>query len=299
MSAPDTATYTPQNFLRRPDGRRIAWTENGAQDGRPVMVLHGTPGCRLARYGDAEKLKAAGIRQISYDRPGYGYSDALPGRSVRDAVADIEAILDAAGVARAAFVGTSGGGPHALAVATLLAPRATRVHCNVGVAPRPLLGDAFFDGMDPENIRRFRAVELPRDEAHAALASDLDRGVAAARVDPMTIHGDMKMPEADLKIMRETAASYAATLLEALRPGYWGFIDDFSAMARDWGFDPREAKAPVIIEYGVHDVNVPAGHGRWLAANIPGAQAIINTEGGHRSSPEKILERLIALAQAG
>lgn len=294
----ELATYTPLNFVRRPDGRRVAWTESGARDGTPVVMLHGTPGCRLARYSDAEKLKAAGIRQISYDRPGYGYSDALPGRSVRDAVADIAAILDAAGVARAAFLGTSGGGPHALAVATLLSSRVTRVHCNVGVAPRLLLGENFFDGMDPENIRRFRAVEHTREEAHALLAGDLDRGVAAARTDPMTIHGDMKMPEADLKIMRETAASYSATFLEALRPGYWGFIDDFSAIGRDWGFDPREAKAPVIIEYGVHDVNVPAGHGRWLAQNIAGAKVIVREDGGHRSMPARVLERLIALTQA-
>lgn len=299
MRDPYAATHPSPSVLRRPDGRRLAWTENGAQDGRPVMVLHGTPGCRLVRYGDAEPLKAAGIRQISYDRPGYGDSDPLPGRSVRDAVADIEAILDAAGVARAGFLGTSGGGPHALAVATLLAPRATQVHCNVGVAPRLLMGDAFFEGMDPENIRRFKAVDLPRDQARAALASDLDRGVAAARSDPMTIHGEMKMPEADLAILRQTAASYAQVLLEALRPGYWGFIDDFSATARDWGFDPREAKVPVIIEYGVQDVNVPAGHGLWLAENIPDATVIIHRQGGHRSLPEQVLERLTMLAKAG
>ncbi|MDP9140560.1 MAG: alpha/beta hydrolase [Pseudomonadota bacterium] len=299
MSASDTATGASPNILHRPGGRRLAWTENGAHDGRPVVVLHGTPGCRLSRYGDDENLRKAGIRQISYERPGYGYSDPQPGRSVKDAVADIEVILDAAGVERAGFIGNSGGGPHALAVATLLASRATLVHCNVGVAPRLLLGDeGFFEGMDPENIRRFRAADLPREQTHAALTSDLDRMVAAARVDPMTIAGDMKMPEADAAVMRLTAASYAANFIEALRPGYWGFIDDFSAMARDWGFDPREAEAPVIIEYGFHDVNVPEGHGRWLAENIPGATVIVNAEGGHRSLPQKFLERLKTLAQA-
>lgn len=299
MNASDTTADTAPNLLRRPDGRRLAWAENGARDGRPVVVLHGTPGCRLARYDDADALRKAGIRQISYERPGYGHSDPQPGRRVGDAVADIEAILDAAGIARAGFIGTSGGGPHALAVATLLAPRATLVHCNVGVAPRPMLGDErFFEGMDPENIRRFRAADLPREQTCAALTSDLDRMVAAARVDPMTIAGDMKMPAADVAVMRQTAASYAANFLEALRPGYWGFVDDFSAMARDWGFDPRQVKVPVIIEYGVHDVNVPAGHGRWLAENVPGASVIVNAEGGHRSLPEKMLARLKTLAQA-
>lgn len=299
MSASDTAAETPLNILNRPGGRRLAWTENGARDGRPVVVLHGTPGCRLARYGDADQLRQAGIRQISYERPGYGHSDPQPGRSVKDAIADIEAILDAAGITRAGFIGNSGGGPHALAVATLLAPRATLVHCNVGVAPRLTMGDErFFDGMDPENIRRFRAADLPREQTCAALTSDLDRMVSAARTDPMTIAGNMKMPEADAAVMRRTAASYAATFLEALRPGYWGFVDDFLAMSSNWGFDPRKAIAPVIIEYGVHDVNVPAGHGRWLAGNLPNAKVIINAEGGHRSLPERLLERLRMLAAA-
>ena len=299
MSDPSGAIGTLPNILIRPGGRRLAWTESGTRNGRPVMVLHGTPGCRYSRYADEATLKQAGIRQISYDRPGYADSDPLPGRSVRDAVADIEAILDAAGVVRAGFIGTSGGGPHALAVATLLASRATLVHCNVGTAPRLLLGDElFFEGMDPENIHRFRVVDRPREQAHEALRGDMDRAVAAARTDPMKIHGKMKMPEADAVIFRRIADSYAATLLESLRPGYWGFIDDFSATARDWGFDPREAKAPVIVEYGAQDVNVPVGHGRWIAENVPGAKIIVNQEGGHRSAPEKMLERLITLAQA-
>jgi hypothetical protein len=52
---------------------------------------------------------------------------------------------------------------------------------------------------------------------------------------------------------------------------------------------------PLILEYGVHDVNVPAGHGRWLAEHIPGARAIVNHDGGHRSMPDKVLERLTRL----
>lgn len=282
--------------LQRPGGRRIAWSENGAADGRPVMILHGTPGCRLARHADAASLERLGIRQLIYERPGYGYSDPQPDRRVRDAVDDIEAVLDAASVERAAFLGTSGGGPHALAVATLLASRATIVHCNVGVAPRQLLGDGpFFEGMDPENVRRFRAAELARDGTHAALAADLDGICAAARRDPLAMVGKMALPEADLAVLRETAQSYAAGFLGALRAGYWGFVDDFRAISRDWGFDPRAAAAPLILEYGVHDVNVPAGHGRWLAGHIPGAQVIVNQDGGHRSMPDKLLERLTRL----
>ena len=285
------------NLLLRPGGRRLAWTENGCRDGRPVLVLHGAPGCRLARYSDSKILEARGIRQISYDRPGYGASDPLPGRSIGDAAGDIEAMLDAAGVARVGIIGTSGGGPHALAVASLLASRATLVYCNVGVAPRQLLNEKFFEGMDPENIRRFKSAEQPRDRAHRELVADMDRILAAARDNPLDMIGGMRLPAADAAVMRRHAADIARTILEALRPGCWGYVDDLSAITRDWGFDPRCARVPVIIEYGVQDVNVPASHGRWLADNIPGARVLVN-QAGHLSSQSEMLHRLEVVAAA-
>jgi pimeloyl-ACP methyl ester carboxylesterase len=298
MGSMDMDASAP-SILRRPDGRKLAWTENGARDGRPVLVLHGSPGCRLSRHGDSARLDALGIRQISYDRPGYGASDPLPGRNVRDAVDDIQAVLDAAGVERAGIIGTSGGGPHALAVATALASRATLVYCNVGVAPRHLLSDdEFFAGMDRENVRRFKSAIQPRDQVHREFTAELDEAIAAFQANPSSMLGRMQLPEADGRIMREHSVGIATTMLEALSRGYWGFVDDFAAITRDWGFDPRLAEVPVIIEYGLQDVNVPPGHGRWLAAHIPGATAIVHPA-GHLSEPCRMLRRLETVAAAG
>jgi hypothetical protein len=41
---------------------------------------------------------------------------------------------------------------------------------------------------------------------------------------------------------------------------------------------------------------VPAGHGAWLAAHIPHATVKVDDEGGHLSSPDERLERLVELA---
>jgi pimeloyl-ACP methyl ester carboxylesterase len=50
-------------------------------------MLHGTPGCRLAkRYLEPAKVAAACVRLVTYDRPGYGRSARLRGRSVIDSV---------------------------------------------------------------------------------------------------------------------------------------------------------------------------------------------------------------------
>lgn len=80
------------------------------------------------------------MRLISFDRPGYGGSERLPGRRVADVAADVAAIADAMGLDTFAVVGRSGGGPHSLACAALLPDRVTRVAVLVGLAPRDAQG---------------------------------------------------------------------------------------------------------------------------------------------------------------
>src|SRR4051812_8415873 len=113
----DTAAVTT------PDGRTLAVHLAGDPGGRAVVVHHGTPGAGPLYVRHAEAAAARGLRLIGYDRPGYGGSDRHHGRAVADAAADVAAILDALGVQRFATLGASGGGPHALACATLLADR--------------------------------------------------------------------------------------------------------------------------------------------------------------------------------
>lgn len=281
-----TTLLDAEHLLRLPDGRQLAWTESGARDGAAVLLLHGSPGSRLGRQTEFAQLADAGIRQITYDRPGYGLSDPHPGRTVADAVADVRALLDAAGVDRAGVIGGSGGGPHALALATLLPERCTLVHCVVGVAPHALLGDDFFTGMDPANQRRFALSAGDRQAVLQAFTDEVLRLAAQRTQDPASIMGDMDLPDSDREILRQTAEVTAVVLAEAFRQGVAGFADDFAAMAKEWGFDPREATAPVVISYGDHDVNVPAGHGRWLAANVPNVEVRATSDAGHLMSPE-------------
>lgn len=285
-----------EHLLRLPDGRQLAWTQSGAPDGDAVLLLHGSPGCRLGRQTELEQIAEAGIRQITYDRPGYGLSDPQPGRTVADAVADVRALLDAAGVARSGVIGGSGGGPHALALATLLPERCTVVQCVVGVAPFEAPGLDFFAGMDPANQRRFAMSMGTREEVVQAFTEEVARLAALRTADPASVMGDMDLPASDREILRQTAEKTAVVLAEAFRQGVPGFADDFAAMARPWGFDPRDATAPVVISYGEHDVNVPAGHGRWLAANVPNVDVRVTTDAGHLMAPEAGLRLLLETA---
>jgi pimeloyl-ACP methyl ester carboxylesterase len=111
--------------LTVPDGRQFAWAERGAQDGSPVVYLHGAPGSVVegARSPYRAQFASAGVRLISTERAGYGVSTALPGRRFIDIVSDVRALADHVGLDRFAVVGWSTGGPHALAAAYGLTDR--------------------------------------------------------------------------------------------------------------------------------------------------------------------------------
>ncbi|MFP3416280.1 alpha/beta fold hydrolase, partial [Bacillus sp. SIMBA_074] len=79
--------------------------------------------------------------------------DERPGRSVADAAADVLAVVDAVGVERFVTIGTSGGGPHALALAALAGDRATSVVTLAGIAPFDRSPDWFSGMADPGGLR--------------------------------------------------------------------------------------------------------------------------------------------------
>ena len=77
-----------------PDGRRLGCAEYGDPDAMPVLYCHGFPSCRL----EPSMLPVSGIRLIALDRPGYGLSDPLPGRTLLDWPRDVAAAADALGL---------------------------------------------------------------------------------------------------------------------------------------------------------------------------------------------------------
>jgi pimeloyl-ACP methyl ester carboxylesterase len=73
---------------------------------------------------------------------------------------------------------------------------------------------------------------------------------------------------------------------EGLAPGGQGWWDDSLAEGRPWGFDLAQISVPVLLLHGRSDQFVPFGHGQWLAAHVPGAEAWLFDDEGHLSLME-------------
>src|SRR5258708_7816370 len=101
------------------DGRSVGFAEFGAENGAAVLWCHGGPGSRLEPVHLDASAAAAGVRIVGVDRPGYGLSTPLPGRTVSGWASDALAVADHLGMSEFVTVGVSTGGAYALAVAAL------------------------------------------------------------------------------------------------------------------------------------------------------------------------------------
>jgi pimeloyl-ACP methyl ester carboxylesterase len=270
-----------KHTVRAADGRRLSTQMYGDPDGRPVFLLHGTPGSRLGPHPRSAVLHRLSVRLIAFDRPGYGESDRKAGRRVADVAADVLAVADAYGLEKFAVVGRSGGGPHALACAALLPERTTRTAVLVGLAPHGADGLDWFDGMAQSNVLEFTAAA----NGYEGIAAHTMATVDAIRADPASLIASLQaeLPDPDRRVVadRGIRSMLIDSYAEALRTSPFGWIDDVLAFCSPWGFEPAAVTIPVLLWHGASDVFSPASHARWLAHQIPSAAVVVQAGAAH------------------
>jgi pimeloyl-ACP methyl ester carboxylesterase len=274
--------------LTLPDDRSLAYTDIGAVDGRVAFYFHGAPGSRLEVVALEEAFAELGIRVITADRPGYGGSTPLAGRTTADWADDVADLADHLGVERFAVMGLSSGGPYAVACASLLGDRVSGVIVAAGNTDMswPEASDGYLQSeldimaMDDEDAAVVWCIER-----YGADGSGFFGGV-----------GDMDLGGADNAWLADEAnlSSLISTMEEAFRQGVVGYAHDITVQGRAWTFDPATITAATIVVHGADDRLVPIAHSRHTAASIPGAERRELPGVGHlslgRHLPELVAE---------
>jgi len=266
--------------VETPDGRTLRVEVSGA--GERVVVAHlGTPNGGVLYEPWIEDAARRGLTLVTYDRPGYGGSTRLKARAVADCAEDVRAISRALGFERCAVWGFSGGGPHALACAALL-PELVAAAASIGSpAPADAPGFDYLESMVGENradVELFRSDrELWEQSGRRDRETRLDMTAAALAEawSPGVSPGDGELLHSPFGAWLHRA------MLAGLEPSADGWIDDSAAFNEPWGADPASIAVPVKVWHGVDDRFVPVEHGRWLGANIPGAETDIRDGDGH------------------
>lgn len=277
-------TVDQTHEVTTPDGRRLAVREGGDPTGVPVLANHGTPGSGVLEPAWVTLAASQGVRLVIWDRAGYGESARRPARDVAAAAFDAASVADALGIGEFRTWGFSGGGPHALACAALLPDRVPAVAVLSGVGPYAAPGLDWLAGMGLDNIEEFGAAldgepALRRYLAEACRARD-----EALERDPEAVLDEMAtlLSPPDATYFREHAW-VTESMTRGLSNGFEGWLDDDLAFIRPWGFDLAAIAAKTLVLQGAQDFMVPAQHGHYLAASIPGAEFRVYPDGGHMS----------------
>ena len=113
------------------NGFRLYWRADG-HPGKPPLLLLNSLGCDHAMWNDVVRALSGRFHLLRMDTRGHGASDAPPGDyTITELAQDALAVLDAAGVAKAAVAGVSLGGMTAMRLAVDAPARLTAIAvCN-------------------------------------------------------------------------------------------------------------------------------------------------------------------------
>lgn len=264
-----------QRSVSLPDGRSLAYRDEGQPDLPAVLFHPGFMACRLTGPpSDAARV-------VSIDRPGIGLSDPQPGRSVLDWADDVARLADHLGLDRFAVLGHSGGSPYAAACALRLGDRVTSLGIACGFAPFDRPGAT--DGMHRRMAKAVPGLRRAPWTARLATAS-LPRQYRRDPGQAFEKQFGRDLPDCDRRAL-EDPGSRAALLdaaVESTRQGGRPLATELQLLfSRPWGFEPSAITVPTRLWYGEDDTLTPPQMGRYLESQIAGARLTVYPGEGH------------------
>jgi pimeloyl-ACP methyl ester carboxylesterase len=254
-----TANGTTTHLVGLPDGRTLALDETGPADGPVVLFLHSSPGSR-AFDPDPEATRAAGVRLLTVDRPGYGGSSALEEVAPSEAAGadDVAFALGQLGIDDVAVAGWSAGGRFALA----LAARHPQLVRNVALLGTPARHEDV-PWLPPEQSEMIPMMQQDPVAAVAQLQQIFSQ-VAADDDGRRALLAEGSVDQQQLDEDAELRARVDRMLEVTFEQGFAGVATDIVATAVVApGYDVAAVGAPAHLFYGEQDEVVAVAHGRF------------------------------------
>lgn len=240
------------------DGADLWWDVKGAPDAPPLILAAGLGGTH-GWWAPQIEAYAREFRVLVFDQRGTGHSSRVPVASVEQMAGDAAAVMDAAGITRAAWLGHSTGGAIGVALALSEPARLSRLVVYASTTH----GDSY-----RRRVFDLRKILMARAGAEAY-----------ARYTTLLLHPPYWINANEARIAADEAAAAAALgdpLVQASR------LDAILA------FDPRAAlprlKPPLLVLCADDDILTPRYFSEEMAALVPHARAVFVPRGGHALS---------------
>lgn len=270
----------------------MAWYEFGASSGRPVFYFHGFPGSGIEAMLGADAATAAQVRLIGIDRPGFGFSDSHPDRTIDSMVDDVVELADNLALERFGVLGMSGGGPYALACAARIPERIIVAIVLSGMGP--LVDGKSDPGMTPFN----RGGLWVAGRAPWVLQVLAPAMALVPRHFPKALvsHLIAVTGESDREALQgEMGALLVDSFRRSVHHGSRGMVSEAKLFANPWGGWLPDIPIPVHLFHGEMDRIVPVGIARRLEDAMPDCRARYYPRDGHFSVVSRYFGEVIDL----
>jgi len=246
--------------------RLQAWIDGPS--GAPVLVLGNSLGTSRMVWDRQVAALGERFRLLRYELPGHGGSSAWPGPySIAGLGAEVIALLDSAGIGRAAYCGISLGGMVGMWVAANAPDRVSALGLVCTSAYLP-----------PADGWRARA-----DQVRAA-------GLASISAQSAGRWFTSEFAERE----PEVVSSFITELERTDPAGYAGCCLAIAGL--DLRADLSSITAPTLVISGADDPATPPEHGAVIAAGIGGARQVVIDRAAHLanvSSPGEVTAALL------
>ncbi len=277
--------------VRLGDGRLLGFADYGDPAGPVVLFFHGEVGSRLLGRALHDAARERGLRVVSPDRPGAGFSDFLPGRAIADWPADVAELTGQLGIDRFAIVGVSAGAPYALACAWKLPERLAATVVVSPALPRSMVEQRPETPLLERILRRSAAQAPWTIRPVMTLLGQASRRSPEQSVDRMAASaGDA---DRDVFARPEIRSLLGQSIIETFRSGPGGVAHDLRLLSADWGIPFDAVSAEITIVRGGSDSELTADSVGRLADALPHAELRAVPGAGHHlalAHPDQVLD---------
>ncbi len=246
--------------------------------GRPVVILHGSPGGIDAGELMARFLPREEISAILLSRPGYLGTLLGENRTIDQQADLVIALLDALAIPSAGVLSWSGGGPCGYRLAVRYPDRINAVVTFAGVSraiviPKASLTDRLMFGTGAGHwLMRILIAHRPADVVSGTLSRESSLTGTALKDRVAQIMGD----PAKLQFVLDLAPTASTT--SERRAGYDNDLAEFAAIE---SLELDRITVPTLIVQGRADADLPPADSDFAADTIPGAHRIDLDGGSH------------------
>lgn len=262
-----------QAAIQLQDGRKLAWSEWGSEDGIPVLFCTGAAMSGSLSFGTTH-LPALGLQLLAIDRPGLGQSDPHPNKTLFSWADDVRELIRVKNLHPVLAVGFSQGAPFAFALAEAGLVEAIAIVSGQDELSHPSIKPL----LHPDVAQMIAAVE----QDAAAFEQHFSQIATWEGLWQLIINMSAEC-DRTLYLSDSFSQAYQRCLQEGFSQGAGGYVRDLVNAMRAWSFALEEISIPVDLWYGGLDtspVHSP-DFGVTLAARLPQSTHILDSnEGG-------------------